>query len=265
MNNDRSHNLEMNKMKLAVIDKDGTLTTPISGAMFPQNPQDQQLMPGAREALDRLRADGWALTIASNQGGCDWHEVLAVNLNVGQRFKVIIENPFYDGKVFLARSINPSSRCKGSLLVETDSKDSPRLNFWPSLDDRILVQYKTIESAIEECQFAADLCGIDVAMFAPDMAGQKCIDMMKTRDSVYGHPKTADRIWKLGEITCDGILIENYRKPGAGMLIWASISTHLGDWSDRIMIGDRPEDEAAAHAAGFRFLDAEDWRNGADA
>ena len=70
----------------------------------------------------------------------EWREVLAVNLKVGQRFKVVVGNSCYDGKVFLAKSITPSKRCKGSLVVETDSQDSPRLNFWPELDDRVLVQ-----------------------------------------------------------------------------------------------------------------------------
>lgn len=247
-----------NKLKLAVLDKDGTLTQPISGARFPQNPQDQGLMPGVRGAIDRLRADGWSLAIASNQGGCDWFEVSAITLRVGQRFQIMDSDEgenFFSGDIFTAESIGASGPY---LCIETTTQD-----FDFGKDDRILVQYKTIESAIEEIQYAADLCGIDTAMFCPDMAGKRCLDMMKTLDPIFGHPETADRIWKVGEITCDGILIENYRKPGSGMLTWANISTQLGNWTDRIMIGDRPEDEAAALAAGFRFLDAQEWRNGA--
>ncbi len=245
-------------MKLAVLDKDGTLTQPISGARFPKNPQDQGLMPGVREAIDRLRADGWSLAIASNQGGCDWFGVSAITLRVGQRFQIMDSDEgenFFSGDIFTAEAIGASGPY---LCVETSTQD-----FDFTTNDRILVQYKTIESAIEEIQFAADLCGIDVAMFCPDMAGQRCIDMMKTLDAIYDHPETTDRIWKVGEVTCDGILIENYRKPGSGMLTWANILPQLGNWTDRIMIGDRPEDKAAALAAGFRFLNAEEWRNGA--
>ena len=247
-------------MKLAVLDKDGTLTTPISGDKFSQSPQDQRLLPGVREAIDRLRSDGWSLAIASNQGGCDWFEISAINLKVDQKFQIIdsddAENPF-SGDVFTVKSAEYDSV---GFVVEADIQD-----FGFCTTDRVLVQYKTIEEAIEECQFAADLCGIDNAMFCPRMDGQRCIDMVKTLDAVYDQPETEDRIWKVGELNCDGILIENYRKPGAGMLTWANISTQLDDWLDRIMIGDRPEDKAAAHAAGFRFMDADKWRDGASA
>lgn len=56
-------------MKLAILDKDGTLTQSKSGAQFVQHPEDQELMPGVKEAIARLVAGGYVLAIASNQGG----------------------------------------------------------------------------------------------------------------------------------------------------------------------------------------------------
>ncbi len=56
-------------MKLAIFDKDGTLTTPKSGEKFVQHPEDQMLLPGVAEGISAMAADGWAMAIASNQGG----------------------------------------------------------------------------------------------------------------------------------------------------------------------------------------------------
>jgi D-glycero-D-manno-heptose 1,7-bisphosphate phosphatase len=56
-------------MKLAIFDKDGTLVAPKSSAKFVQHPEDQMLLPGVAEGIAALAADGWAIAIASNQGG----------------------------------------------------------------------------------------------------------------------------------------------------------------------------------------------------
>ncbi|MEM6432282.1 MAG: HAD-IIIA family hydrolase [Cyanobacteria bacterium P01_D01_bin.115] len=56
-------------MKLLLLDKDGTLTTPKSGAKFVQHPEDQELLPGVIEAIRHYDDTGWNLAIASNQGG----------------------------------------------------------------------------------------------------------------------------------------------------------------------------------------------------
>ena len=64
-------------MKLAILDKDGTLVKPISGHTFVQSPTDQQLLPGVEKAIARLVSDGYTLAIASNQGGVQsWHKSL---------------------------------------------------------------------------------------------------------------------------------------------------------------------------------------------
>jgi D-glycero-D-manno-heptose 1,7-bisphosphate phosphatase len=56
-------------MKLLILDKDGTLTRPVSGSTFVQHPEDQKLLPGVAETIARYRDEGWTMAIASNQGG----------------------------------------------------------------------------------------------------------------------------------------------------------------------------------------------------
>lgn len=56
-------------MKILILDKDGTLTTTVSGHTFVQHPEDQKLLPGVLETINRFKKDGWRIAIASNQGG----------------------------------------------------------------------------------------------------------------------------------------------------------------------------------------------------
>lgn len=58
-------------MKLAVLDKDGTLVRPKSGNTFVQSPTDQILIEGVVEACRRWIDSGYTLAIASNQGGVE--------------------------------------------------------------------------------------------------------------------------------------------------------------------------------------------------
>lgn len=54
---------------LVIFDKDGTLTTPASGATFVQSPTDQILLSGVVDRLAELEAMGATIAIASNQAG----------------------------------------------------------------------------------------------------------------------------------------------------------------------------------------------------
>ena len=56
-------------MKLLICDKDGTLVRTKSGQTFVQHPEDQELIEGVADAIARYVANGWAIAIASNQGG----------------------------------------------------------------------------------------------------------------------------------------------------------------------------------------------------
>lgn len=54
---------------LLLLDKDGTLVRPKSGAKFVNDPIDQEPLPGVVATLDAYCAAGWDLVIVSNQGG----------------------------------------------------------------------------------------------------------------------------------------------------------------------------------------------------
>ncbi|MBD2153145.1 HAD-IIIA family hydrolase [Leptolyngbya sp. FACHB-16] len=56
-------------IKLLILNKDGTLVRPKSGARFVQAPDDQELLPGVMQAIDYYASEGWKMAIVSNQGG----------------------------------------------------------------------------------------------------------------------------------------------------------------------------------------------------
>jgi len=58
-------------MKILLLDKDGTLVVPASGAKFTNEPLDQAALPGVHEAIARFVADGYKPVIVSNQGGVE--------------------------------------------------------------------------------------------------------------------------------------------------------------------------------------------------
>lgn len=176
-------------MKLAIIDKDGTLTETVSGATFVQSPTDQKLIAGVQQAIAKLVAEGYTLAIASNQGG-------------------------------------------------------------------VAAGHKTLEDAIAEMRYAMELTGIQVAYFCPDFKGHQCYKVTPSFCEGFNdepiESESADRYTILLPTTSFG----SYRKPDSGMLKRA---IHDHDSLKAIMIGDRPEDEQAAHNAKIDFIHAKDW------
>jgi D-glycero-D-manno-heptose 1,7-bisphosphate phosphatase len=119
--------------------------------------------------------------------------------------------------------------------------------------------HKSLESAIAEVKFACELAGIETAFFCPDFQGQTCIHLRYRWDS-WSDPDT----YSPSDFANSGVLIENFRKPGAGMLQAAQLfreSEALSD-VDATMIGDSEDDRNAAANAGIAFVNAEAWRNG---
>ncbi len=55
--------------KLLLLDKDGTLISPKSGAKFVGDPWDQKPLPNVCDRLKKYATEGWQMAIISNQGG----------------------------------------------------------------------------------------------------------------------------------------------------------------------------------------------------
>lgn len=194
-------------MKLAVLDKDGTLTTPKSGNTFVQNPTDQILMVGVVEGCQRLIDAGYILAIASNQGGVEGG-------------------------------------------------------------------HKTLEDAIKEMHYCVYLLekfhiNIKTGVLCPDFKGNQCI--VVNNDTSFDYISDSIVGYKHED------LIGFFRKPQPGMLKAIASFHEMPKAKTRNsnpfktelkiehcwMIGDREEDRLAAEAAGFNFLDADEWRKGA--
>lgn len=60
---------EGKKMKLLILDKDGTLVNTKSGQKFVNKPWDQEPIKNTQKGVEFYRNNGWSIVIASNQGG----------------------------------------------------------------------------------------------------------------------------------------------------------------------------------------------------
>lgn len=56
-------------MKLLILDLDGTVRCPKSGAKFINDPLDQEIIPEAGIAIADYKSQGWIIVGATNQGG----------------------------------------------------------------------------------------------------------------------------------------------------------------------------------------------------
>mgnify|MGYP002777877795 CR=1 FL=1 len=187
--------------KIAILDKDGTLVRPKSGAEFVQNPEDQELLPGVEEAVARLVEENCRLAIASNQGG-----VAA-------------------GRKSLLDAVSEMRYCMELFPYQPDFGDKLPL--------------------------------IDSAYFCPDFEGKQLYCAEFDFDGFFEFEALHEQLFRIYPL-------KECRKPGAGM-IKEIISRHgldKRDYERVVMIGDRPEDQGAAEAAGIRFVDAAEWRAG---
>lgn len=167
------------KYSLVIFDKDGTLTTTVSGERFVQHPEDQKLRDGLYQRLEGLANDGVKIAIATNQGG-----VAAGHKSMGD-----LEKELY----YLTR-IMPGSVAR--------------------------------DAAFLAC---------------PDFKGSECWQW-----AWVAYPTTGMMI----DVSTES---HSFRKPGPGMLLLAMKRHGVTDPSQCLMVGDRPEDEQAAQAAGMDF------------
>lgn len=101
--------------------------------------------------------------------------------------------------------------------------------------------HKSLKSCISEQAYTLTLLPLAEIYFCPDFQGKKCYCV--TRDQVHNYSKSP------GSGT--------FRKPGPGMLNLAIEKYHP---DTTLMVGDSPEDRAAARAARIRFQQAQSWR-----
>lgn len=101
---------------------------------------------------------------------------------------------------------------------------------------------KSLSSCIKEQEYTLTLLPqMEEIYFCPDFQGTRCFGVTRREVKDYSqYPQSG-----------------TFRKPGDGMLKLA-VQVHQADHS--LMVGDRPEDRAAALAAGIRFQQAQSWR-----
>lgn len=242
------------KNKLCVIDL-ASIIESVSGCDPIESPTDQKLLLGMKDAIDRYRADGWHLAIVSNQDGCDIHAVKATQVRVSDyvdhgddRYRVVETKSLGDGVVFVYDRERPNGKDYSF--------------YYPGSE--LLIHRKTIESAIEEVTFAADLCGINEAYFCPDIAGKVCINIEKTTERRWEFPETTQPEWKWGTIPNANPFDCDYRLHSPGMLEIAEFymfdRNNQHAIQDRLMIGASNSIQAASKA-GFKFMSAEEFRS----
>lgn len=102
---------------------------------------------------------------------------------------------------------------------------------------------KSLESAIMEMEYCLELFTmIDFALFCPDYAGEEC---WKVNRESY------QKISRSSEFSSPFVQFNGlYRKPNPGMLLAAK---HIYEPNQCLYVGDRPEDEEAANAAGIPY------------
>lgn len=107
----------------------------------------------------------------------------------------------------------------------------------------VAAKHKSIEACEEEQFYTLELLPqVHSILFCPDYEGEVCVEV--TREYCR-HCYNEGRF-------------ESFRKPGAGMIQLALMEYPASEcW----YVGDRPEDEQAAAAAGVDFMWADIWRN----
>lgn len=126
----------------------------------------------------------------------------------------------------------------------------PEARLWGvSNQGGVAAGHKNLDDCFKEMAYTLQLIpALEGVAFCPDYDGRKlCVlnsrNVYAWNDSSSFYPD----------------LIGSYRKPGTGMLEFVMRS--LGS-RDAVMVGDKPEDEQAAIAAGVGFVSAESWRSG---
>ena len=92
--------------KLLIVDLDGTVRCPKSDAKFINEPDDQELIPGALDMLQHYQQDGWVIVAATNQGGVaagkktleQCIKEQQITMQLAPQLEAIFYCPDYEGK-----------------------------------------------------------------------------------------------------------------------------------------------------------------------
>ncbi|WP_414589502.1 HAD-IIIA family hydrolase [Scytonema sp. PCC 10023] len=108
-------------------------------------------------------------------------------------------------------------------------------------------QYKSLQEVVSEMEFTLSLLPqLEVIIFAPGFSGDECYVV-----SLPDGNLSSSHLLKITRTKKH----ESFRKPGWGMLQVIEGIDLDSSW----MVGDRPEDEGCATAAGLNFMWAADW------
>lgn len=119
--------------------------------------------------------------------------------------------------------------------------------------------FKTLESVAAEMRYGMDLTGIDTALFCPFMGWAESCWQVPSTDTPLIEWRDQVLIERPNHGACSGPTPRSMgcRKPQGGMLRIAQ--TIYNELDNVLMVGDRPEDQGAAEAAGVAFVWAHDW------
>ncbi|MEM9400461.1 MAG: HAD hydrolase-like protein [Verrucomicrobiota bacterium] len=236
------------KPKFLILDKDGTFIQPKSGSQFVQNPKDQELIPGALEAVQYyVNNEGYKVAIATNQGGCDTYTVKASQVKVGN----ILVSHSFNAPDLRVMDVRPSN-----YLVEFLLSNLMIAGYHE--DDNVVIRYKSQAAASDELAYAINLLKMNlIGYLCPDISGHGCIQVQRIDSEIYTFNDLG-----YTDISKHPNCYGQFRKPGPGMINAARMQlANVEDWQsiECLYVGDRTEDEEAAEAAGVAFMWAEDW------
>lgn len=207
---------------------------------------DRHLYPGVCGRLNRLRSQGWAMAIISNQPDCDWQIIEARDLVVGSFFCMYRENGTVSSTTHTVKTLEYKR-------YFVDVRTSNLGWIYIGLDEKIMTRTKTIPQALNEMTAAADLCGIEDLMICPFRDGHNAIERAKV-GGVWRHDFV-----ELQESNGVSVKYGDFLMPGPGMLNRAK-KLSLGGFDRCVLVGTEPHDRAAADASDFEYIDYEDWR-----
>lgn len=122
----------------------------------------------------------------------------------------------------------------------------------------IAAGHKTVEATVMEFEFLFELFPeISDAYFCPDFEGEQCYRLYahKIDSAVY----VSYVVYSPEQFDIHNPICAGFRKPGAGMLLLAMGCFPCDEEDQYLYVGDREEDEQAAHAAKIPFMWAHDW------